>query len=180
MILSLKIAENTGTILRLGRSKIWRYVFIGMALSLILGIILIREAPLLFLVIIGICLFAGFYDDRWLFDREKNILFQSSGIGPLRKRREFRIDTFNRISLKSAVSSGFTSETIGASKVPAFPELFRRGRSSLWLEFKNDTPKFLIDEGTHWDRSSLENMGTAIAAWCHVPFEGFDSSAKES
>lgn len=172
MIFSLKVMENTGTSLRLGRSKFWRFLFLGIGLFLILGSILIREAPLLFIIITLVCILAGLYDDRWFFDREKKILFHRGGIGPINRKKEFPLDAIDRVVLRSAVSSGFTSEKIGASKAPSFPDLFRRGRATLWLLFKDDTPRFLIDEGSHRDRGELENIGTTISAWCHVPFEG--------
>ncbi|QQO10437.1 hypothetical protein [Breznakiella homolactica] len=174
MILSIRIISKDDQVLTLARSPKWRLFFLILAAFFLAGIIILNEAPLLFIILIAVSLFAGLYDDKMEFNRTAGTFAAVSGIGPVCRRREYPMDGFLAVILKSAVSSSFEKKDKSPyAKDPIFPKLFRKGRSTLWLEFKNsETPRFLIDDGSHWDKDNLETLGTAVAEFCGIPFEG--------
>lgn len=175
MILRLCVRPSDGSTLVLGHAPIGRLVYLGIALFLAAGMILLGEAPIALLAITAITTVAGLYEERWIFDKEAGLATRIRGIGPASKRLELPIASLKGLILRvvSSPSPEENPKTLGGD--PVIPEALRKGRAVLLLAFESNDPehhgtrRLVLEDGSHRERNALEGLGRAIAEYCGIP-----------
>jgi hypothetical protein len=175
MILRLCVRPSDGSKLLLGPAPFGRLLYIGIALFLAIGMASLGEAPLALLAITAISLFAGLYEERWVFDKITGTASRMRGIGPASRRLTLPMASLKNLMLR-VVSSPSPDENLGSlDAAPVIPESLRRGRAVLVLavdSYEADKPgtrAIVLEDGSHRERDSLEGLGRAIAEYCGIP-----------
>ena len=175
MILRLCVRPSDGSTLVLGYAPLGRILYVGIALFLAAGMIMLGEAPMVLVVITAITVVAGLYEERWIFDKEAGIATRSRGIGPARKSLELPLASLKSLILRvvSSPSPEENPKSLGAD--PVIPEALRKGRAVLLLALDSEDPdspgtrKLVLEDGSHRNRDALEGLGRVIAEYCGIP-----------
>jgi hypothetical protein len=125
-----------------------------------------NAAPLLFFLA---SLVAVFYNDSWIFDRDRGTLENRFGLLPLYRSMRFDLGTLRRVGIES-----FRKGRLGAGAREGGSEMeHRRGlfthidRLVAW-DAEDNAHVLDTARGTH--RAALERTGRRIAEFCGVPY----------
>lgn len=175
MIFRLSVRPSRDSSLALGYAPAGRLVYLGVALFLTAGMVLLREAPVMLVLLSLISALAGLYEERWVFDKEAGLATRSRGLGPASVRMELPLANLRGLILRvvSTPSPEANPGNMGAD--PVVPEALRKGRSVLLLAYESagtEGPglrRIVIEDGSHRNKDNLEGLGRAIADYCGIP-----------
>lgn len=176
MILRLCIRPTHASTLVLGHSPVGRLIYLGIALFLAAGMVVLGETPLVLLAITVVAALAGLYEERWIFDKNTGMATRSRGIGPASNRLELPLASLKGLILRvvSSPSPEENPKSLGSDTI--IPEALRKGRAVLLLAYESNDPegqgkrRLMLEDGSHREKDALEGLGRAIADYCGIPF----------
>lgn len=167
----LRLADDRRLELRVG--WLWRVFFLGCCGLLSTAVFDGGRIHVVPAALAVICLLAGLYDDRWLFDRSAGTVESRAGALPLLHRRSYALDRLQAIRLRSVQQIGAQGHADLYSR-PAIPRALQRNlvRLSLLLRDEDGSPVHVNVQTESMRRyDHLFALGQALAEFCQVPFE---------
>jgi hypothetical protein len=196
MQMQLVLDKKSDSLLYVRLSIGYRVVFFIISLALVLGMVSLETYSWLALLVLGICLFALLYNERWIFDTGEGYVEHHFGLIFLYKKSRFDLADVVAVEVekidrgkpmnKSMVSGSVTgrgereekredgtAEDSGSTPGIALPRkrsfLSPAFFTRLILILKSDKPKSLETIKTR-DPRDLVHKGEALADFLDLPF----------
>ena len=146
----------------------FRIGFVVVAVVIVLCIAAVPEGPFLArfnavsLTIIGVCLFAALYLERWTFDKGANRFERNVGILPVYWRKQRPLDSLRKVVLRER---GVTQ-----SERPSLFRVTARGAAVLYVVDQDDRA-FRLDLARGSSARLARKYAEMLAAFCAIPLE---------
>ena len=134
-----------------------RFVYFGIALVIVLSIASVPEGSFfsrfnaVSLSLMGICLFAALYLERWIFDRDANLFERNVGILLVYARRKRPLDSLQKVLLH---------ETGSTPRRTAILSVVDRGAN-----------EFRLDVARGGSVREARRSAERLSAFCAIPLE---------
>ncbi len=172
MILRLYVRAKDPDVLSLGYKPAGRVLFGAIAVFMISGMVALGEfsSAMSALAVVGAAV--ALYDDAWRFDRPSGRVLRRRGFACLAAARAWPLSELKGVILRVVSGPNAPEDTGPFSRDPVVPELLRKGRAVLLLDFGGDEPRrIVLEDGSHRDREALEAIGSAISSFCGIPLQ---------
>ncbi len=146
----------------------FRITFLGVLLIILLSIASVPEGSFVSrlnavsVTLIGLCLFASLYLERWVFDRKANLFEKNVGILPLYWRRKTPLDALQKVVFHEA-----------GPKTDDRPRLLGRvpGRIAVLFVVDRDARSYRLDTARGGAVREMRRSAERLSAFCSIPLE---------
>lgn len=171
----LELLKENSSSLVIGTPLKMRFVFLGIAFFLVYMVLYHSLYSVIPIVLVVCTLFGTLYNEKWVFDREKNAASHAEGFTLFTRRRIYNLSRITRVELRNskpksalrntAVESDAQQEPVETDP----PRLKPRGFSALFLIFEDG--KELNMHTTNIKRAhEQKKLGKLVSEFCDKPF----------
>ena len=149
-------------------SMSFRIAFLGVLLIILLSIASVPEGSFVSrlnavsVTLIGLCLFASLYLERWVFDKKANLFEKNVGILPLYWRRKTPLDALQKVVFREAGPKPASAPR---------PLGWSPGKIAVLTVVDRNDKRYRLDTARGGSVREMRRSAERLSAFCSIPLE---------